>query len=132
MTMNTKINELKESGNEAFKKGEYGVAVQYYSDAIVSLVSREQSDQEIAAILKAEDALQKCYNNRSQCYLKLGKFAKAADDASKGDNLSSQSFPLDLDSSRAFFQCLLPCPMTPRPCSDVVKRTKSLASLRTR
>ena len=83
--MNTRISELRESGNEAFKKGEYGVAVQYYTDAIVSLVSREQSEQEIAALIKAEDALQKCYNNRAQCYLKFGKFAKAADDASKGE-----------------------------------------------
>ena len=88
MTMNTKINELKESGNEAFKKGEYGIAVQYYTDAICCLVTKEQSEQEVAAVVKAEDALQKCFNNRSQCYLKLGKFAKAADDATKGELLS--------------------------------------------
>ncbi len=83
-------NDLREQGNEAFKQSQYKKAVNYYSQAIYSVIDPlniKEKDEDLSAIqnlLKKDDCLVKCFNNRSQCYLKLESYQKAVDDANKG------------------------------------------------
>lgn len=87
------MNELKEQGNEAFKQSQYKKAAQYYTQAIETvgvdlnkLSVEDKSDELIQLVgkIKSNECLQKCFNNRSQCYLRLEKYKKAEDDATKG------------------------------------------------
>ena len=83
------LNELRERGNESFKQGLFKKAVNYYSQAIntaleSSGISEPAEETKLKELLKNNDSILKCYNNRAQCYLKLESYVKAADDASKG------------------------------------------------
>lgn len=76
------MNKLRENGNDEFKKGNFDLAVQYYTDAIASIVDMgSMSREELDKAIKADDCLQKCLNNRSQCYLKLARYDEAIEDA---------------------------------------------------
>lgn len=94
------MEELKESGNEAFKQSQYKKAVQYYTQAIdtigidfdklsldtnnlISSPSTSEDTIKLVDEIKSNACLQKCFNNRSQCYLKLGNFKKALADSTK-------------------------------------------------
>ena len=83
-------NELREQGNEAFKQSQFKKAANYYSQAIYSVLDPlnvKESDEDLSNIqnvLKSNDCLVKCFNNRAQCYLKLESYQKTIDDANKG------------------------------------------------
>ena len=85
------MNDLKEKGNEAFKQMQFKIASNYYTQAIDTVLDADKpyeqhTEEELSnlqKILKTNDCLQKCYNNRSQCNLKLENYKEAADDATK-------------------------------------------------
>lgn len=90
------MEELRESGNEAFKQSQFKKAIQYYTQAIETLgvdfeklsidkdaLIEDVADEKLVEQIKSNACLQKCFNNRSQCHLKLGSFKKALSDASK-------------------------------------------------
>lgn len=93
------MEELKERGNEAFKQSQFKKAVQYYTEAIETLgtefdkftldengdnlIGSTESNIKLVEQVKTNACLQKCFNNRSQCYLKLGNFKKALNDSTK-------------------------------------------------
>ena len=85
------MNDLKEKGNDAFKQNQFRKAVNYYTQAIDSVFEsdkalEQQSEEELMSLqklIKSNDVLQKCFNNRCQCYLKLGDYKEAVDDATK-------------------------------------------------
>lgn len=90
------MEELKENGNEAFKQNQFKKAVQYYSQAIETLgvdfeklkidndlIEADENEGKLIDQLKTNACLQKCFNNRSQCYLKLGNFKKALGDSNR-------------------------------------------------
>ncbi len=85
------MNDLKEKGNDAFKQMQFKIASNYYTQAIDTVFETDKSfelhtEEELSnlqKLLKSNDCLQKCYNNRSQCNLNLGNFKEAADDATK-------------------------------------------------
>ena len=86
---------IKDKGNAAFKDGKYKEAINYYTEAIHIAIGSDKLVDEFDAIentesllrqkqlIKSNDCLHKCLNNRSQCYLKLGKFKKAIEDSSR-------------------------------------------------
>lgn len=88
------MEELKERGNGAFKDNQFKKAVHYYTQAIETLgldvdkLSIDDPGPNIVLVdqLKSNVCLQKCFNNRSQCYLKLGSFKKALNDANLGED----------------------------------------------
>ena len=64
--------ELREQGNQAFKKGNFQEAIDRYTEAINLLIDGPASD------------LTKCYSNRSQCYINLNQYEEAIEDATRG------------------------------------------------
>ena len=82
-------NELREQGNESFKQSQFKKAVNYYSQAINTILDPlniNESDEDLSSlqnVLKKDDCLVKCFNNRAQCHLKLESYKKAVDDANK-------------------------------------------------
>lgn len=85
------MNDLKEKGNDAFKQNHFRKAINYYTQAIDSVFESDkaldqQTEEELVSLqklIKSNDVLQKCFNNRSQCHLKLGDYQEAIDDATK-------------------------------------------------
>lgn len=91
------MDNLKEQGNIAFKQSKYNLAIQYYSQAIQGIsteLDKLKIDSTFASIdteklielkqlIRSNDCLHKCLNNRSQCHLKLENFQEAVNDASK-------------------------------------------------
>ena len=85
------MEELREKGNAEFKLNNFTNAYNYYSEAIElaieSLKFKNNSDNlitELSALIKSNECLRKCYNNRSQCNLSLKKFDEAMQDAKLG------------------------------------------------
>jgi tetratricopeptide (TPR) repeat protein len=90
------MEELKDKGNAAFKENRYREAMNFYTEAINLALDSDKLNEELSTIentesllklkdsIKSNDCLHKCLNNRTQCYLKLGKYKKAIDDSSKG------------------------------------------------
>lgn len=82
-------NELREQGNESFKQSQFKKAVNYYSQAIHTILDPlniKETDEDLGSlqnVLKKDDCLVKCFNNRAQCYIKLESFKKAIEDANK-------------------------------------------------
>lgn len=60
-------------GNEAFKSGDFQKAIKHYTDGLKELKKQENVDDRL-----------KCINNRAQCYLKIGDFQNAYNDACEG------------------------------------------------
>ncbi|KAK2532808.1 Ttc12 [Columba guinea] len=56
-------NALKEKGNDAFRKGDYGTAIERYSDGLEKLKDKQE-----------------LYTNRAQAYLKVHEYEKAIGD----------------------------------------------------
>jgi tetratricopeptide (TPR) repeat protein len=85
------MNELREKGNAEFKLNNFKKAYNYYTKAIdsafesLNLNDDKKIEESIEAIslIKSNDCLQKCYNNRAQCNLKLSNFEEALEDANK-------------------------------------------------
>ncbi|KAI5619467.1 mitochondrial import receptor subunit TOM34, partial [Silurus asotus] len=65
--------ELKQSGNNSFKTGQYGDAISFYSQAIEVLKKSGQKNQEDLGIL---------YSNRAASYLKDGNCSECIKDCS--------------------------------------------------
>ncbi len=83
-------DQLRESGNEAFKRGEFKKASNFYSEVIEKIceanlhtINPSSESQEFIRLMKANECLLKAYNNRTQCYLNLEKWASAVEDATK-------------------------------------------------
>ncbi|XP_043851128.1 tetratricopeptide repeat protein 12 isoform X2 [Dromiciops gliroides] len=72
-------NALKEKGNEAFLKGDYGTAVQHYSEGLKKL-----KDMKVL------------YTNRAQAYIKLEEYEKALVDC-------EWALKCDENSTKAYF-----------------------------
>ncbi|CAF0749986.1 unnamed protein product [Brachionus calyciflorus] len=91
------MNDLREQGNTAFKQCKYQLAIQYYTQAIETIspeLEKLKIDADITSndtenliqfkqLIKSNDCLHKCLNNRSQCHLKLENYKDAVSDASK-------------------------------------------------
>ncbi|XP_059186241.1 mitochondrial import receptor subunit TOM34 [Centropristis striata] len=71
--------ELKQSGNESFKTGQYGEATNYYSQAIKELEKSNKKNPEDLGIL---------YSNRAASYLKDGNCAECVKDCNMSLELS--------------------------------------------
>ncbi|NXI34883.1 TTC12 protein, partial [Galbula dea] len=56
-------NALKEKGNDAFRKGDYGVAIQRYTEGLTKLKDKQE-----------------LYTNRAQAYLRIHEYEKAIGD----------------------------------------------------
>lgn len=56
-------NALKEKGNDAFRKGDYGTAIQRYTEGLEKLKDKQE-----------------LYTNRAQAYLKMHEYEKAIGD----------------------------------------------------
>ncbi|CAF3431161.1 unnamed protein product [Rotaria sp. Silwood1] len=69
--------ELREQGNQAFKQGHFQEAIDRYTDAINIL-----HDQQLNETIRND--LTKCHSNRSQCYINLGQYEDAVEDATRG------------------------------------------------
>ncbi len=78
-TSSNNSNELREQGNQAFKKGHFQEAIDHYTNAINIL-----TELQISETIKND--LTKCYSNRSQCYINLGQYDDAIEDATRGRN----------------------------------------------
>ena len=91
------MEELREQGNASFKASEFRKARQHYTRAIelafdslslestdLSTMLADMDEKVLSEKLRANECLQKCFNNRSQCNLKLEKYTEAYEDASKG------------------------------------------------
>jgi tetratricopeptide (TPR) repeat protein len=76
-TESNNSNEFREQGNQAFKQGHFQEAIDRYTDAINILTNLQLSDI-------IENDLTKCYSNRSQCYINLGQYDDAIEDATRG------------------------------------------------
>ena len=82
--------ELREQGNAAFKQSQFKKAANYYSQAIYTVLDplkindKDENLSNLQNVLKSNDCLVKCYNNRAQCYLKLESYQKTVDDANRG------------------------------------------------
>jgi tetratricopeptide (TPR) repeat protein len=68
---------FREQGNEAFKKGDFQEAIDRYTDALKSLNELQLNES-------IKNDLTKCYSNRSQCYINLGQYDDAIEDATRG------------------------------------------------
>ncbi|CAF2646097.1 unnamed protein product [Rotaria sp. Silwood2] len=75
-TMSHTSEEFREQGNQAFKQGHFQEAIDRYTDAINIL-----HDQQLNETIKND--LTKCYSNRSQCYINLGQYDDAIEDATR-------------------------------------------------
>jgi len=78
--MSTAVDDsaaFREQGNQAFKQGHFQEAIDRYTDAINIL-----NDLQLTEINKND--LTKCYSNRSQCYINLGQYDDAVEDATRG------------------------------------------------
>jgi tetratricopeptide (TPR) repeat protein len=78
-TQSNNSGEFREQGNQAFKQGHFQEAIDHYTNAINIL-----TDLQISEIIKND--LTKCYSNRSQCYINLGQYDDAIEDATRGRN----------------------------------------------
>ena len=83
------MNSLKEKGNEFFMKQDYSSAIQCYTQAIRLTNEKldkkliEQTNEELIYLIseiKTNECLLNCFNNRSQCFLNLGRLSEALDD----------------------------------------------------
>ena len=86
------MNELREKGNDAFKQMQFKIALNYYTQAIDTVFEQDMPLEQHTAeelsilqkLLKSNDCLQKCFNNRAQCNLNLECYkAFKRDDATK-------------------------------------------------
>ncbi|XP_045932135.1 mitochondrial import receptor subunit TOM34 isoform X1 [Micropterus dolomieu] len=77
--------ELKQSGNECFKTGQYGEATNLYSQAIKELEKSSKKNPEDLGIL---------YSNRAASYLKDGNCGECVKDC----NMSLELFPFNVKS----------------------------------
>ncbi|XP_044077538.1 mitochondrial import receptor subunit TOM34 [Siniperca chuatsi] len=77
--------ELKQTGNECFKKGQYGEATNLYSQAIKELEKSGKKNPEDMGIL---------YSNRAASYLKDGNCGECVKDC----NMSLELFPFNVKS----------------------------------
>lgn len=75
---NTEANRAKEDGSNAWSRGDYNAAIQYFSDAIHAAKSTEK------------EFLRVLHSNRSAAYLKANKNDRALDDAIKCVELDPQ------------------------------------------
>lgn len=97
------MEELKEKGNSEFKLNNFTKAYNYYTKAIdtafesLKLNDNSENSIELSNLIKSNDCIQKCYNNRSQCSLKLKNYSDAVDDA----NRVLSAFP---DDTKALFR----------------------------
>jgi DnaJ family protein C protein 7 len=89
---NNNSGELREQGNQAFKKGNFQEAIDRYTDALNILTNLQLSDT-------IKHDLTKCYSNRSQCYINLGQYDDAIEDATRGINRLFKFIKID----RIFF-----------------------------
>ena len=77
ITISNNSAELREQGNQAFKKGHFHEAIDRYTDALNIL-----NNLQLSEIIRND--LTKCYSNRSQCYINLGQYDDAIEDATRG------------------------------------------------
>ncbi|XP_070758591.1 mitochondrial import receptor subunit TOM34 [Enoplosus armatus] len=77
--------ELKQTGNECFKTGQYGEATNLYSQAITELEKSSKKNPEDLGIL---------YSNRAASYLKDGNCGECVKDC----NMSLELFPFNVKS----------------------------------
>lgn len=77
--------ELKQTGNDTFKAGQYGEATNYYSQAIKELEKSNKKNPEDLGIL---------YSNRAASYLKDGNCAECVKDC----NTSLELYPFNVKS----------------------------------
>lgn len=77
--------ELKQTGNDSFKAGQYGEATSYYSQAIKELEKSNKKNPEDLGIL---------HSNRAASYLKDGNCAECVKDC----NTSLELFPFNVKS----------------------------------
>nr|XP_033483118.1 mitochondrial import receptor subunit TOM34 [Epinephelus lanceolatus]XP_033483120.1 mitochondrial import receptor subunit TOM34 [Epinephelus lanceolatus]XP_033483121.1 mitochondrial import receptor subunit TOM34 [Epinephelus lanceolatus] len=77
--------ELKQTGNDIFKAGQYGEATNYYSQAIKELEKSNKKNPEDLGIL---------YSNRAASYLKDGNCAECVKDC----NTSLELYPFNVKS----------------------------------
>ncbi len=84
-------NQHRESGNAAFKLGQFKKAIKYYTECIEIIQEKnlksthpDPESNEFIKLMKENECLLKSYNNRTQCYINIEKWQHAVDDATKG------------------------------------------------
>ena len=74
MTPSSSANDFREQGNQAFKAEHFQEAIDRYTDALKALELSDASKSDFT----------KCYSNRAQCYINLGQYYDAVEDATRG------------------------------------------------
>ncbi|GAW83784.1 TPR domain containing protein [Plasmodium gonderi] len=87
---NKSVEEIKESGNEYFKKGEYTKAIFYYNNAL-----KKCKEKNIKSIL---------YSNRAACNLCLKKWNEVVEDCNKSINCNENYVKSYIRRSNAYEQ----------------------------
>lgn len=80
-----RVDFKKKAGNEAFKATEYQQAAVAYTEALALIASAPRDCGEEAVVPPAQTAAIRC--NRAACFLKLGRYAQARDDAQAATDL---------------------------------------------
>jgi tetratricopeptide (TPR) repeat protein len=80
-----RVEFKKKTGNEAFKAADYQQAAVAYTEALALIASAPQDCGEEVVVPPAQTAAIRC--NRAACFLKLGRYAQAREDAQAATDL---------------------------------------------
>ncbi|KAM6334648.1 tetratricopeptide repeat protein 12 isoform 3-T3 [Alca torda] len=107
-------NALKEKGNDAFRKGDYVIAIQRYTEGLEKLKDKQE-----------------LYTNRAQAYLKMQEYEKAIDDcewALKSRQCYEKILQIDPQKESLFKDCTSEVDLEEKRMKDEERAMKEVES----